>query len=452
MVVPNGTLFGDGVAARIKEEMLREFNLHTVVRLPNGVFAPYTSIPTNLLFFDRSGPTKRGVVLRAAAAGGAKNYTKTNPLRFEEFADCIAWWGQREENERAWGVGGDDTGEWRQPRHQEPEREAGHRTSAAGGAGGEHLGEGATHRGDHERSAGAAGTGGAVMIAMPPRNTSQEQVALAASKCLRFSCERHFASAPLGRVAQVVSGGTPDTGNLTFWDGGIVWVTPKDLGRPRNIEVEDSGRTISQEGLARSSARLLPAGAVLLSSRAPIGHVAIAAVPLCTNQGFKNIVCGDALHNRFLFHMLRASIDDLQALGRGNTFLEIPARTVQDFSLPLPPLNVQIGVANFLDSVYLRLHNNSRELPYLPVPLDEQRRIVARIEALAARIAEARGLRQEAMEEADSLMASTISGIFAIGETNGWKQQTLGDLTVDVRYGTSRENQPTTHLQYQLYA
>ncbi len=72
MVVPNGTLFGDGVAARIKEELLREFNLHTVVRLPNGVFAPYTSIPTNMLFFDRSGADARGLVLRAAAAGGAQ--------------------------------------------------------------------------------------------------------------------------------------------------------------------------------------------------------------------------------------------------------------------------------------------------------------------------------------------------------------------------------------------
>ena len=70
MVVPNGTLFGDGVCARIKEELLKEFNLHTIVRLPNGVFAPYTSIPTNILFFDRSGPTKDGLVLRAAAARG----------------------------------------------------------------------------------------------------------------------------------------------------------------------------------------------------------------------------------------------------------------------------------------------------------------------------------------------------------------------------------------------
>ena len=68
MVVPNGTLFGDGVAARVKEQLLNDFNLHTIVRLPNGVFAPYTSIPTNLLFFDKPGPTTRHLVLRVAVA------------------------------------------------------------------------------------------------------------------------------------------------------------------------------------------------------------------------------------------------------------------------------------------------------------------------------------------------------------------------------------------------
>ena len=104
VVVPNGTLFGDGVAARIKEEMLREFNLHTVVRLPNGVFAPYTSIPTNILFFDRSGPTREVWCYEHPLPEGRKNYTKTQPVQSEEFAPCLAWWHDREENERAWRV------------------------------------------------------------------------------------------------------------------------------------------------------------------------------------------------------------------------------------------------------------------------------------------------------------------------------------------------------------
>ena len=104
VVVPNGTLFGDGVCARIKEELLKEFNLHTILRLPNGVFAPYTSIPTNILFFDRSESTKDVWYYEQPLPEGRKTYTKTQPMRFEEFADCVEWWNKREENERAWKV------------------------------------------------------------------------------------------------------------------------------------------------------------------------------------------------------------------------------------------------------------------------------------------------------------------------------------------------------------
>ena len=104
VVVPNGTLFADGVAARIKAELLKDFNLHTIVRLPNGVFAPYTSIPTNLLFFDRAHETRDIWYYELALPEGRKNYTKTQPMQYEDFADCIAWWNDRTENERAWKV------------------------------------------------------------------------------------------------------------------------------------------------------------------------------------------------------------------------------------------------------------------------------------------------------------------------------------------------------------
>jgi type I restriction enzyme M protein len=104
VVVPNGTLFGDGVCARIKKELLKEFNLHTIVRLPNGVFAPYTGIPTNLLFFDRSGPTQDMWYYEQPLPEGRKNYTKTAPIQFEEFATLISWWDKRKENDNAWKV------------------------------------------------------------------------------------------------------------------------------------------------------------------------------------------------------------------------------------------------------------------------------------------------------------------------------------------------------------
>ena len=108
VVVPNGTLFGDGVCARIKEELLTQFNLHTVVRLPHGVFAPYTNIPANLLFFDRSGPTDAIWFYEHPLPEGRKNYTKTQPLQYEEFAPVLDWWKDRKETQQAWRMRASD--------------------------------------------------------------------------------------------------------------------------------------------------------------------------------------------------------------------------------------------------------------------------------------------------------------------------------------------------------
>jgi type I restriction enzyme M protein len=102
VVLPNPALSADKVAARIKAELLSEFNLHTIVRLPEGVFEPYTDIPTNILFFDRSGPTREVWYYQQFLPEGLRKFTKTRPMLFEEFKDCIEWWYRREENERAW--------------------------------------------------------------------------------------------------------------------------------------------------------------------------------------------------------------------------------------------------------------------------------------------------------------------------------------------------------------
>ncbi len=112
IVLPDGTLFGEGVKTRIKEQLLAECNLHTIVRLPNGVFAPYTGIKTNLLFFTKGQPTQHIWYYEHPYPPGVKNYNKTKPIRIEEFDAEKAWWGTetdgfaaRVENERAWKVG-----------------------------------------------------------------------------------------------------------------------------------------------------------------------------------------------------------------------------------------------------------------------------------------------------------------------------------------------------------
>ena len=104
IVAPNGMLFGEGVGTRIKQQLLAECNLHTIVRLPDGAFAPYTDIPSNLLFFEKTGRTKEVWFYQIPPPEGRKKYSKTKPIRFEEFADCQAWWGSRQESDHAWRV------------------------------------------------------------------------------------------------------------------------------------------------------------------------------------------------------------------------------------------------------------------------------------------------------------------------------------------------------------
>lgn len=108
IVLPDGTLFGEGVKTRIKEKLLKECNLHTIVRLPNGVFNPYTGIKTNLLFFTKGEPTKDIWYYEHPYPDGYKSYSKTKPMRIQEFDTEKAWWNKREEHELAWKVNIDD--------------------------------------------------------------------------------------------------------------------------------------------------------------------------------------------------------------------------------------------------------------------------------------------------------------------------------------------------------
>jgi type I restriction enzyme M protein len=108
VVVPNGFLFGDGIAARIKADLFSQFNLHTIVRLPEGVFAPYTQIPANLLFLDTSGATESIWFWEHQISDGRKKYSKTQPLQDDDLANCLIWWNNREEGPQAWKAAATD--------------------------------------------------------------------------------------------------------------------------------------------------------------------------------------------------------------------------------------------------------------------------------------------------------------------------------------------------------
>ena len=104
LVLPDGFLFGEGVATRVKENLLEKCNLHTILRLPNGVFAPYTNIKTNLLFFEKGKPTKEVWYFEHLYPDGVKNYNKTKPINIKEFDLEKSWWKKREEKQNAWKV------------------------------------------------------------------------------------------------------------------------------------------------------------------------------------------------------------------------------------------------------------------------------------------------------------------------------------------------------------
>ena len=153
-------------------------------------------------------------------------------------------------------------------------------------------------------------------------------------------------------IATIRNGGTPSTKNSKFWNGKNLWLTPKELSGFEDVEIFDTERKISEEGLSNSSATLLPTGTVLFTSRAPIGYVAIAGVPMSTNQGFKNFICDEKqLNNKFLYFFLRLKKGYLQSLGRGATFTEISKTIVEKVEISLPPIEVQKQIVAKLSAV-----------------------------------------------------------------------------------------------------
>jgi type I restriction enzyme S subunit len=156
----------------------------------------------------------------------------------------------------------------------------------------------------------------------------------------------------LGEIAEIVGGGTPDTSNKEYWGGNIPWLTPKDLTGYNKIFISSGERFITEEGLDNSSTKLLPQGTVLLSSRAPIGYVAIASNPICTNQGFKSIICNkDIVDNLYMYYWIKNNTELLQSLGTGTTFAEISGSVVKSIAISLPPLPEQKHIASILSSL-----------------------------------------------------------------------------------------------------
>jgi type I restriction enzyme S subunit len=157
---------------------------------------------------------------------------------------------------------------------------------------------------------------------------------------------------PLEDVASIVNGGTPKSGVSEYWGGEVQWLTPKDMGQMEGREIANTPRAITEKGLRESSARLVPPCSVILSTRAPIGHLAINTAPMAFNQGCRGIVPLDGLDHLFLYYFLLANRELLDSLGTGTTFKELSGGSLKAVPIPLPPLEEQYQIVVVLDEAF----------------------------------------------------------------------------------------------------
>lgn len=202
---------------------------------------------------------------------------------------------------------------------------------------------------------------------------------------------------PLRRLARVINGGTPGPA-AENWGGPVAWATPVDLGRVDGGHISSTERTISFTGLATGST-LLPAGSVLLSSRAPIGYAAVTTKPMALNQGCKGLIPLPGVDARFLRYSLQSRLDDLQSRGRGSTFLEVNASEVASTAVPSTGELRQLQIADYLD------------------------RETAEIDAFIAELGTLANLEDEKVQ-------SISHSLLAAYEQNDWTPAHLGPLVV----------------------
>ncbi|MEX5695791.1 restriction endonuclease subunit S [Staphylococcus cohnii species complex 1659] len=170
-----------------------------------------------------------------------------------------------------------------------------------------------------------------------------------------------FKKYKIEEIGTVVGGGTPSTKNDNYYGGNISWITPKDLSNYSNRYIYHGERNITEEGLNNSSAKLVPTDTILMTSRAPIGYLALAGKKVATNQGFKSIICNEEIVSpKYLYYLLQNKIDNIKSLGTGSTFSEISGKVVKNIEVSLPNLLNQKRVEKVLDSIDEKIELNQK--------------------------------------------------------------------------------------------
>lgn len=164
-----------------------------------------------------------------------------------------------------------------------------------------------------------------------------------------------FREVPIGAAFDVRNGATPASGEPSYWNGDIPWVGPADLGKLKSRTIERGERSITPEGYESCGTQMVPAGSIILSIRAPIGHMAIASQAMCFNQGCRGLVPRQMVSSQFAFWALSACKPLLEAAGQGTTFVELGRDKLRAERIPLPDLPTQKAIADFLDRETVRI-------------------------------------------------------------------------------------------------
>ncbi len=159
----------------------------------------------------------------------------------------------------------------------------------------------------------------------------------------------HWCPQQVKRLFDIVNGSTPKSDEAVYWNGDIVWVTPEDIGKAHGRRIGTSRRTITDVGYQSCGTTLVPPGSIVLTTRAPIGNVALAEVSLCTNQGCKSLVKRAEANSQYFLYFFSAITEMLQSLGRGSTFVELGNQDLGQFAFAAPPPDEQQEIAAFLD-------------------------------------------------------------------------------------------------------
>lgn len=183
---------------------------------------------------------------------------------------------------------------------------------------------------------------------------------------LRFKqFQDNWSSKRLSDIAEVVGGGTPDTTDSTLWNGDIQWFTPTEVGHSKYVSM--SVRTISQLGLQKSSAKILPAGSILLSSRATVGECSIAQKDCTTNQGFQNLIPKKGINNEFLYYLAQTQKRHFIKYASGSTFLEISNSEIKKTKCAVPGIKEQTEIATFLSAIDKKIETQNKIISDLKV-------------------------------------------------------------------------------------